>query len=140
MVTFNAASNNLREKFRSAQQAVIKLHFSDRAAVFLTDSLSAGCNVVISSRKTERLEAAAQEMRQKIPPSSPASVTPVQCNIRNEDEVGSHPAPECAAGVFICSVCSNGCVSHAAGEASGLIRAETVWQDRLSGEQWRRSV
>uniref|UniRef100_A0A3Q3X709 Peroxisomal trans-2-enoyl-CoA reductase n=1 Tax=Mola mola TaxID=94237 RepID=A0A3Q3X709_MOLML len=27
------------------------------------------------------------EMRQKLPPSSPASVTPLQCNIRNENEV-----------------------------------------------------
>lgn len=43
--------------------------------------------MVISSRKTERLEAAAQEMRQKIPASSPACVTPLPCNIRNEDEV-----------------------------------------------------
>uniref|UniRef100_A0A672FJZ4 Peroxisomal trans-2-enoyl-CoA reductase n=2 Tax=Salarias fasciatus TaxID=181472 RepID=A0A672FJZ4_SALFA len=49
--------------------------------------LELGCNVVISSRKTERLEAAAQEMRHKIPPSSPASVTAFPCNIRNEDEV-----------------------------------------------------
>ncbi|XP_034087977.1 peroxisomal trans-2-enoyl-CoA reductase isoform X2 [Gymnodraco acuticeps] len=49
--------------------------------------LELGCNVVISSRKVERLEAAAEEMRQKIPASSPARVTPLQCNIRNEDEV-----------------------------------------------------
>lgn len=47
-----------------------------------------GCSVVISSRNVERLEAAAQEMREKIPPSSPAHVTPLQCNIRNENEVG----------------------------------------------------
>uniref|UniRef100_A0A3Q3WRM3 Peroxisomal trans-2-enoyl-CoA reductase n=1 Tax=Mola mola TaxID=94237 RepID=A0A3Q3WRM3_MOLML len=31
--------------------------------------------------------AEALEMRQKLPPSSPASVTPLQCNIRNENEV-----------------------------------------------------
>ncbi|XP_028283627.1 peroxisomal trans-2-enoyl-CoA reductase [Parambassis ranga] len=49
--------------------------------------LELGCNVVISSRKADRLEAAAQQMTQKIPPSSPASVTPLPCNIRNEDEV-----------------------------------------------------
>ncbi|XP_076018268.1 peroxisomal trans-2-enoyl-CoA reductase [Genypterus blacodes] len=51
--------------------------------------LQLGCSVVISSRKAERLEAAAQEMRKKIPSSSPASVTPLTCNIRNEDEVKS---------------------------------------------------
>ncbi|KAG7227348.1 hypothetical protein INR49_000353, partial [Caranx melampygus] len=49
--------------------------------------LELGCSVVIASRKPERLEVAAQEMRQKIPSSSPASVTPLTCNIRNEDEV-----------------------------------------------------
>ncbi|KAM3604534.1 uncharacterized protein V6R79_012671 [Siganus canaliculatus] len=52
-----------------------------------TELLELGCSVVISSRKAEKLEAAAQEMRQKIPPSSPARVTPLQCNIRNHDEV-----------------------------------------------------
>ncbi|XP_061746074.1 peroxisomal trans-2-enoyl-CoA reductase-like [Nerophis ophidion] len=46
-----------------------------------------GCSVVISSRKAERLEAAAQEMSEKIPASSPARVTPVPCNIRDETEV-----------------------------------------------------
>ncbi|XP_049455143.1 peroxisomal trans-2-enoyl-CoA reductase [Epinephelus fuscoguttatus] len=49
--------------------------------------LELGCSVVISSRKVERLEAAAQEMRQRIPASSPACVTPLPCNIRNQDEV-----------------------------------------------------
>ncbi|KAF7660928.1 hypothetical protein LDENG_00272680 [Lucifuga dentata] len=49
--------------------------------------LELGCSVVISSRKAEKLEAAAQEMRQKIPASSPARVTPLTCNIRNEEEV-----------------------------------------------------
>ncbi|MEQ2179805.1 hypothetical protein GOODEAATRI_028897 [Goodea atripinnis] len=56
-------------------------------------ALSAGCSVVISSRKAERLEAAAQEMRQKIPSSSPASVTSVPCNIRSEDEAREHFQP-----------------------------------------------
>ncbi|CAB1326850.1 unnamed protein product [Coregonus sp. 'balchen'] len=51
--------------------------------------LQLGCNVVISSRKVERLEAAAEELRLRIPPSSPASVTPIACNIRNEEEVKS---------------------------------------------------
>ena len=46
-----------------------------------------GCNVVISSRKVERLEAAAEELKQKIPASSLASVVPIVCNIRQEDEV-----------------------------------------------------
>ncbi|MBN3312455.1 PECR reductase, partial [Atractosteus spatula] len=46
-----------------------------------------GCSVVISSRKLEHLEAAAKELTERIPVSSPASVTPIQCNIRSEAEV-----------------------------------------------------
>ncbi|XP_008332465.1 peroxisomal trans-2-enoyl-CoA reductase [Cynoglossus semilaevis] len=49
--------------------------------------LELGCNVVISSRKTERLVAAAQEMRSKMSPSNSARVIPLPCNIRNETEV-----------------------------------------------------
>ncbi|XP_077059863.1 peroxisomal trans-2-enoyl-CoA reductase [Siphateles boraxobius] len=52
-----------------------------------SELLQLGCNVVISSRKLERLESAAEELAQKIPPSRPAKVTPIQCNIRNEEEV-----------------------------------------------------
>ncbi|XP_076872072.1 peroxisomal trans-2-enoyl-CoA reductase isoform X2 [Brachyhypopomus gauderio] len=35
----------------------------------------------------ERLETAAEELACKVPAHNPAKVTPVQCNIRNEDEV-----------------------------------------------------
>ncbi|KAK7127628.1 hypothetical protein R3I93_020266 [Phoxinus phoxinus] len=52
-----------------------------------SELLLLGCNVVISSRKLERLESAAEELAQKILLSSPAKVTPIQCNIRNEEEV-----------------------------------------------------
>lgn len=67
--------------------------------------------MVISSRKTERLEAAAQEMRQKIPASSPACVTPLPCNIRNEDEVHSPSAFEMACILVVtASLNSNGLI------------------------------
>ncbi|KAG2459337.1 PECR reductase, partial [Polypterus senegalus] len=46
-----------------------------------------GCSVIIASRNKERLTRASEELSVKIPPSSPAKVTPVQCNIRNEEEV-----------------------------------------------------
>ncbi|XP_055039157.1 peroxisomal trans-2-enoyl-CoA reductase [Misgurnus anguillicaudatus] len=52
-----------------------------------SELLQLGCSVVISSRKLERLTSAAEELAQKIPSSSPAKVTPIQCNIRNEEEV-----------------------------------------------------
>ncbi|XP_041116272.1 peroxisomal trans-2-enoyl-CoA reductase [Polyodon spathula] len=54
-----------------------------------SELLYLGCSVVIASRKKERLEASAKELSSGIPPSSPAKVTPVQCNIRHEEEVRS---------------------------------------------------
>ncbi|KAJ8011003.1 hypothetical protein DPEC_G00053690 [Dallia pectoralis] len=54
-----------------------------------SELLQLGCNVVIASRKVERLEAAAIELKKSIPESSSARVTPIPCNIRNEDEVKS---------------------------------------------------
>ncbi|KAJ8352359.1 hypothetical protein SKAU_G00238350 [Synaphobranchus kaupii] len=52
-----------------------------------SELLQLGCSVVISSRKLERLEAAAKELSERIPRTNPAKITPIQCNIRNEDEV-----------------------------------------------------
>uniref|UniRef100_H3A4E5 Peroxisomal trans-2-enoyl-CoA reductase n=1 Tax=Latimeria chalumnae TaxID=7897 RepID=H3A4E5_LATCH len=51
--------------------------------------LETGCKVVIASRKIERLNETAQALSKTIPPSSPAKVTPIQCNIRKEEEVRS---------------------------------------------------
>ncbi|XP_009885632.1 PREDICTED: peroxisomal trans-2-enoyl-CoA reductase [Charadrius vociferus] len=45
------------------------------------------CSVVIASRKFDRLKAAAEELNSTFSSMSPAKVTPVQCNIRKEDEV-----------------------------------------------------
>uniref|UniRef100_A0A8C8SMG4 Peroxisomal trans-2-enoyl-CoA reductase n=1 Tax=Pelusios castaneus TaxID=367368 RepID=A0A8C8SMG4_9SAUR len=51
------------------------------------DLLSLGCNVVIASRKLDRLQAAAKELAAKISSTNPAQVSPIQCNIRREEEV-----------------------------------------------------
>ncbi|KAM7339612.1 hypothetical protein ACRRTK_000227 [Alexandromys fortis] len=51
--------------------------------------LHLGCNVVIASRKLDRLNAAADELRKSLPPSSRAQVTAIQCNIRKEEEVNN---------------------------------------------------
>lgn len=51
--------------------------------------LHLGCNVVIASRKLDRLTAAADELRASQPPSSSAQVTAIQCNIRKEEEVNN---------------------------------------------------
>ncbi|KAM9011145.1 LOW QUALITY PROTEIN: peroxisomal trans-2-enoyl-CoA reductase [Ara ararauna] len=51
------------------------------------DLLALGCSVVIASRKFDRLKATAEELNNTFSSMSPAKVTPIQCNIRNEDEV-----------------------------------------------------
>lgn len=57
--------------------------------------VSTGCNVVIASRKFDRLKAAAEELNKAFSSVSPARVTPIQCNIRREDEVKTGFAPGC---------------------------------------------
>ncbi|XP_078083950.1 peroxisomal trans-2-enoyl-CoA reductase [Mustelus asterias] len=56
-------------------------------AAVAAELLALECNVVIASRKIERLREAAQRLSASVPPSSSAKITPVQCNIRKEDEV-----------------------------------------------------
>ncbi|XP_053453361.1 peroxisomal trans-2-enoyl-CoA reductase [Nycticebus coucang] len=51
--------------------------------------LHLGSNVVITSRKFDRLKSAARELNASLPPRSQARVTPIQCNIRNEEEVNN---------------------------------------------------
>ncbi|XP_052049441.1 peroxisomal trans-2-enoyl-CoA reductase [Apodemus sylvaticus] len=51
--------------------------------------LHLGCNVVIASRKLDRLTTAVDELRASLPPSSCAQVTAIQCNIRKEEEVNN---------------------------------------------------
>ncbi|XP_067843064.1 peroxisomal trans-2-enoyl-CoA reductase isoform X2 [Heptranchias perlo] len=58
-------------------------------AAVAAELLGLECNVVIASRKIERLREAAKQLSATIPASSPAKVTPIQCNIRKEDEVRS---------------------------------------------------
>ncbi|XP_048389764.1 peroxisomal trans-2-enoyl-CoA reductase isoform X2 [Stegostoma tigrinum] len=45
------------------------------------------CNVVIASRKIERLRETAEQLSASILPSNSAKITAIQCNIRKEDEV-----------------------------------------------------
>ncbi|XP_020858430.1 peroxisomal trans-2-enoyl-CoA reductase [Phascolarctos cinereus] len=47
------------------------------------------CNVVIAARQFDRLKSAAEELNAARQPSNPANVTPIQCNIRKEEEVNS---------------------------------------------------
>ncbi|XP_002712624.2 peroxisomal trans-2-enoyl-CoA reductase isoform X1 [Oryctolagus cuniculus] len=51
--------------------------------------LHLGCNVVIASRKLDRLKSAAEELKSSLPATSQAQVTPIQCNIRKEEEVNN---------------------------------------------------
>ncbi|XP_059821971.1 peroxisomal trans-2-enoyl-CoA reductase [Hypanus sabinus] len=56
-------------------------------AAVAAELLALECNVVIASRKIERLREAAEQFSAALVDSNPAKVTPIQCNIRKEDEV-----------------------------------------------------
>ncbi|XP_036610555.1 peroxisomal trans-2-enoyl-CoA reductase-like [Trichosurus vulpecula] len=47
------------------------------------------CNVVIASRRFDVLKSTAEELNAARLPSNPAIVTPIQCNIRKEEEVNN---------------------------------------------------
>ncbi|XP_037379900.1 peroxisomal trans-2-enoyl-CoA reductase [Talpa occidentalis] len=53
-----------------------------------TELLHLGCNVVIASRKIDRLKSTVNELKAKLSPNK-AQITPIQCNIRKEEEVNS---------------------------------------------------
>lgn len=91
---------------------------------------SSGCNVVISSRNSGRLEAAAQEMRQKLPPSSPASVTPLQCNIRNENEVRCSPPSTCCL-CYLLPQLHRGLTPSCASKVKGLVSSVLKQHGRI---------
>ncbi|KAG8521016.1 Peroxisomal trans-2-enoyl-CoA reductase [Galemys pyrenaicus] len=54
-----------------------------------TELLHLGCNVVIASRKFDRLKSTADLLKANLSPNSKAQVTPIQCNIRKEEEVNN---------------------------------------------------
>lgn len=54
-----------------------------------SELLHLGCNVVITSRNFDRLQSAAGELKAGLPPTSQAQVTPMKCNIRQEEEVNT---------------------------------------------------
>ncbi|KAK0134532.1 Peroxisomal trans-2-enoyl-CoA reductase [Merluccius polli] len=84
-----AASSVFRTGLFNHKVAIVTGGGTGIGKAITAELLQLGCKVVISSRKVERLEAAAEELRANIPAPSPASVTAVPCNIRNEDEVRS---------------------------------------------------
>lgn len=84
-----AASSVFRTGLFNNKVAIVTGGGTGIGKAITAELLQLGCNVVISSRKVERLEAAAEELKQNIRTQSAASVTAIPCNIRNEDEVKS---------------------------------------------------
>ncbi|MBN3295199.1 PECR reductase, partial [Amia calva] len=82
-----AASSVFKSGLFNNKVAIVTGGGSGIGKAITSELLHLGCNVVISSRKMERLEAAAKELAERLPSSSPAKVTPIQCNIRKEEEV-----------------------------------------------------
>lgn len=55
----------------------------------VSELLHLGCSVVIASRKFDRLKSTADELKASLPATSQSQVTPIQCNIRKEEEVNN---------------------------------------------------
>ncbi|XP_068941370.1 peroxisomal trans-2-enoyl-CoA reductase-like [Petaurus breviceps papuanus] len=54
-----------------------------------TELLHLECNVIIASRHFDVLKSTAEELNAALLPSNPATVTPIQCNIRKEEEINN---------------------------------------------------
>ncbi|XP_017542608.1 peroxisomal trans-2-enoyl-CoA reductase isoform X2 [Pygocentrus nattereri] len=77
-----------RSDLFSGMVAIVTGGGSGIGKAIAAELLQLGCSVVIASRRLERLEAAAEELKRCTPElSRPLQVTSIRCNIRNEDEV-----------------------------------------------------
>ncbi|OBS64727.1 hypothetical protein A6R68_06737 [Neotoma lepida] len=79
----------LAAKLLQNQVAVVTGGATGIGKAISRELLHLGCSVVIASRKLDRLNSAADELRMSLPPSSRAEVTAIQCNIRKEEEVNN---------------------------------------------------
>ncbi|XP_038194693.1 peroxisomal trans-2-enoyl-CoA reductase isoform X2 [Arvicola amphibius] len=89
MGSWNKGQSCLAAGLLQNQVAVVTGGATGIGKAISRELLHLGCNVVIASRKLDRLNTAADELRKSLPPSSRAQVTAIQCNIRNEEEVNN---------------------------------------------------
>lgn len=82
-----AASSVFRPGLFNHKVAIVTGGGTGIGKAISAELLGLGCSVVISSRKEERLKTAVEELKTKIIPPSPATVSSVPCNIRDEEEV-----------------------------------------------------
>ncbi|XP_012506925.1 PREDICTED: peroxisomal trans-2-enoyl-CoA reductase isoform X2 [Propithecus coquereli] len=89
MTSWNKGSSCLAAALLQDQVAIVTGGATGIGKAIAKELLQLGSNVVIASRKFDRLKSAARELQDNLPPNSQARVTPIQCNIRNEKEVNS---------------------------------------------------
>ncbi|XP_077011175.1 peroxisomal trans-2-enoyl-CoA reductase isoform X2 [Tamandua tetradactyla] len=89
MASFAKGTSCLVAGLLRDQVAIVTGGGSGIGKAITAELLQLGCNVVIASRKFDRLRSTAEELQSSLPPTSQIRVTPIQCNIRKEEEVNN---------------------------------------------------
>uniref|UniRef100_H0WPW4 Peroxisomal trans-2-enoyl-CoA reductase n=1 Tax=Otolemur garnettii TaxID=30611 RepID=H0WPW4_OTOGA len=89
MALWTKGSSCLAASLLHDQVAIVTGGATGIGKAIVKELLHLGSNVVIASRKFDRLKSVARELNASLPPSSQPRVTPIQCNIRNEEEVNN---------------------------------------------------
>ncbi|KAL2775050.1 peroxisomal trans-2-enoyl-CoA reductase [Daubentonia madagascariensis] len=89
MASWTKGSSFLAAGLLQGQVAIVTGGATGIGKAIVKELLQLGSNVVIASRKLDNLKSAARELKASLPPNSQAQVTPIQCNIRNEEEVNN---------------------------------------------------
>ncbi|XP_012640626.2 peroxisomal trans-2-enoyl-CoA reductase [Microcebus murinus] len=89
MASWSKGTSCLAASLLQNQVAIVTGGATGIGKAIAKELLQLGSNVVIASRKFDKLKSAARELQDNLPPTSQAQVTPIQCNIRNEEEVNN---------------------------------------------------